>query len=360
MTHIAGFERDQLLLLPEAVDDYVGSDRSGFDLLTPSSTGLTPRVSPARFARATSSAPAKRSPRHRSRRSGGRSRRDVAPRLLRRRADARVAAPDDHRRDVRERAPCAVATAEPDQDRHLMTVAAHSASQRRFSSPPAARRSMTPLTSRRHRSSFDRRAGAQTRDFAINPARPCPSRRQDYASPAIAATNASVRDPQIPIGRVPPQRPSSPRFPPSEAFERRPRASHTVAQRAGVETLHLCCLSRAALRTAGSAESGLRLKAAVAPTAPENSLPPTSALRMIHGGPLPESVLAESCKPQAVRGPNSGSRPDFHAELHSSAVGLTCRRRPAGRAGRGGRTQVGRRHAEISVRSALAPKAQRA
>jgi transposase len=26
LTHIAGFERDQLLLLPEAVDDYVGSD----------------------------------------------------------------------------------------------------------------------------------------------------------------------------------------------------------------------------------------------------------------------------------------------------------------------------------------------
>jgi len=42
-----------------------------------------------------------------------------------------------------------------------MTVAAHSASQRRFSSPPAARRSMTALTSRRHRSSFDRRAGTR-------------------------------------------------------------------------------------------------------------------------------------------------------------------------------------------------------
>src|ERR1700693_3169977 len=28
MTHIAGFERDQLLLLPEAVDDYVGSDNA--------------------------------------------------------------------------------------------------------------------------------------------------------------------------------------------------------------------------------------------------------------------------------------------------------------------------------------------
>ncbi len=26
MTHLAGLERDQLLLLPEAVDDYVGSD----------------------------------------------------------------------------------------------------------------------------------------------------------------------------------------------------------------------------------------------------------------------------------------------------------------------------------------------
>ena len=29
MTHIAGFERDQLLLLPEAVDDYVGVGQSG-------------------------------------------------------------------------------------------------------------------------------------------------------------------------------------------------------------------------------------------------------------------------------------------------------------------------------------------
>src|SRR5271170_6345318 len=28
MTHIAGFERDQLLLLPEAVDDYVDADCS--------------------------------------------------------------------------------------------------------------------------------------------------------------------------------------------------------------------------------------------------------------------------------------------------------------------------------------------
>ena len=42
--------------------------------------------------------------------------------------------PDDHRRDVRRRAPGAPAVADPDQDRHLMTVAALPASQRRFSS----------------------------------------------------------------------------------------------------------------------------------------------------------------------------------------------------------------------------------
>ena len=28
MTHIAGFDRSQLLLLPEAIDDYVGLDNS--------------------------------------------------------------------------------------------------------------------------------------------------------------------------------------------------------------------------------------------------------------------------------------------------------------------------------------------
>src|SRR5271166_295294 len=40
MTHIAGFERDQLLLLPEAVDDYVGADNP-CGSSTPSSMGLT-------------------------------------------------------------------------------------------------------------------------------------------------------------------------------------------------------------------------------------------------------------------------------------------------------------------------------
>jgi hypothetical protein len=38
MTHISGFDRCQLFLLPEPIDDYVGSDPSAS--LTPSSDGL--------------------------------------------------------------------------------------------------------------------------------------------------------------------------------------------------------------------------------------------------------------------------------------------------------------------------------
>ena len=55
MTHISGFDRCQLLLLPEAIDDYVGSDNPvrfidafvdrldlaavGFERVTPKATG---------------------------------------------------------------------------------------------------------------------------------------------------------------------------------------------------------------------------------------------------------------------------------------------------------------------------------
>ena len=61
MAHISGFERDQLLLLPEAVDDYVGSDNpvrfidafvdgldlteAGFGRVKPKATGR-PGLSP--------------------------------------------------------------------------------------------------------------------------------------------------------------------------------------------------------------------------------------------------------------------------------------------------------------------------
>ncbi len=42
MTDIAGFERDQLLLLPEAVDNYVDADNP-FASSTPSSMGWISR-----------------------------------------------------------------------------------------------------------------------------------------------------------------------------------------------------------------------------------------------------------------------------------------------------------------------------
>ena len=53
MTYIAGHDRSQLLLLPEAVDDYVGSDNpvrfidafvDGLDLAVAGFGGVTPKV----------------------------------------------------------------------------------------------------------------------------------------------------------------------------------------------------------------------------------------------------------------------------------------------------------------------------
>ena len=55
MTHIAGFERDQLLLLPEAVDDYVDADSpvrfidafvDGLDLAVAGFSRVTVALSP--------------------------------------------------------------------------------------------------------------------------------------------------------------------------------------------------------------------------------------------------------------------------------------------------------------------------
>src|ERR1700736_214830 len=53
MTHLTGHDRSQMLLLPEAVDDYVGSDNpvrfidafvDGLDLSAASFTGVEPKV----------------------------------------------------------------------------------------------------------------------------------------------------------------------------------------------------------------------------------------------------------------------------------------------------------------------------
>jgi hypothetical protein len=55
-----------------------------------------------------------------------------------------------------------------------------------------------------------------------------------FATPLQDRPRRSVRDPQIPIGRAL-QSPSSPRFPPWEAFGRRPGASPSPSQWAGVQ-----------------------------------------------------------------------------------------------------------------------------
>src|SRR5271157_2540005 len=131
--------------------------------------------------------------------------------------------PDDHHRNLRRPAPRAFPTTKPDQDRHLMIITALPASQPGFSSPPAARRSRKPMSSRGRQSSSDRRARARpahTRDQTRLPSSVPPPRFARHQP----ATNASRPDPKISIGRARPNGvPSYPRFPPWEAFERRPQ-----------------------------------------------------------------------------------------------------------------------------------------
>ena len=55
-------------------------------------------------------------------------------------------------------APRATAVAEPDQDRHLMTIAVLPAPQRRLSSPPAARRARNPIASQPRQPPFSNRS----------------------------------------------------------------------------------------------------------------------------------------------------------------------------------------------------------
>ena len=138
--------------------------------------------------------------------------------------------PDDHRRDLRRRAPCAIAIAEPDQDRHLMIdVAALPASQ-----PPLAFASSrapeqegdaltrSPVLLQAAAPSPAARASSQPKTLAVS----APAANYPRHPPPPDATRARPR-PQIPIGRARPNSaPSSPRFPPWEAFERRPHSPH--------------------------------------------------------------------------------------------------------------------------------------
>ena len=110
--------------------------------------------------------------------------------------------------------PARIATAKPDQDRHLMIdIAVLSAAQRRSPSPPAARRSRKTTPSQ-GRQSFSRRR-------ALRPplAQSSLKKRSSSTFPprTIAAptprspTQRSVRDAKIPIARARPTSPQPPR-----------------------------------------------------------------------------------------------------------------------------------------------------
>ena len=131
--------------------------------------------------------------------------------------------------------PCAFAVAEPDQDRHLMTVAARPASQRRFPSPPAARRSRNATSSRPPHRLSSRRAHPRC-SHPRPPKSPSSRSRQQHRPPSATAPTSAIRprssNPHRP--RSVKQRPSSPRFPPYEAFKRRPPRLAQPSERAGV------------------------------------------------------------------------------------------------------------------------------
>ena len=118
--------------------------------------------SPARFERTTSSAFANCSPLYAAARERACAEADnEAETSLDRPPMPMLGRRDDHHQYVRGRAPCAIAIANPDQNRHLMIGAAHPASQYRSLLLPAAHRSTRALTSARPMIRFDRCVNAK-------------------------------------------------------------------------------------------------------------------------------------------------------------------------------------------------------
>jgi Putative transposase/SMP-30/Gluconolactonase/LRE-like region len=126
--------------------------------------------------------------------------------------------------------PRALAAAEPDQDRHLMTAAAHPASQRCFSSPPAARwnsrRCLQQLASPSPSAAHARTSQhpPQKSSSSSFPPRTIPATSPRSPTSASSATPRARRNSAT----------SYPRFPPWQAFERRPHNPHDRPARAGV------------------------------------------------------------------------------------------------------------------------------
>lgn len=133
--------------------------------------------------------------------------------------------PNVRRRDVRRRASRAPSVADPDQDRQLMSAFPPSlAPQRRSSSPPPARRRRQTLRARGPQTLSDRARRAEPSMPLPEQARRSPANRPKpplplVPDPAAAAPRSS--NPHRSLQRK--QRPSCPRFPPREAFERRPQ-----------------------------------------------------------------------------------------------------------------------------------------
>jgi hypothetical protein len=117
--------------------------------------------------------------------------------------------PDDHRRHLPRAAPRAIAIPKPDQDRHLVTLAARPALQRRSLSLSAARRSRTAMSSKD--SAEPLRASTRTHASHLHDRARSPSSFQSapigaiFAPPPQGRSQRSVRDPQIPIGRARPE-----------------------------------------------------------------------------------------------------------------------------------------------------------
>ena len=145
--------------------------------------------------------------------------------------------PDDHRRDLRWRAPRAFPSPNPHQDRQLMTTSPRFPPRNAdLSSPSAARRSRKALSLTRSADSLQAPRPRQARPSSrLEQARRRRSRREACAPPASAVTRPGRPRPSNPHrSRPTKQRPSSPRFPPWEAFERRPPARTTSRTGAGV------------------------------------------------------------------------------------------------------------------------------
>ena len=130
------------------------------------------------------------------------------------------------------RAPRALASAEPDQDRHLMTVAALPAAKRRFPSPPATARRRCPHNVRRPSPGAAPTPAA--RMLALEKDRYLRLSPEQRAPPAPKAPRAFHPRPQ-PIGRARPNRAlSSPRFLLTRLSDAGPAPSPARPQRAAV------------------------------------------------------------------------------------------------------------------------------